>query len=439
MAVVAYACIAPYLEDTPTLKSWGQTVEHVYLDQWSPMAQRPQLQQLLQDCAATPPSTLLVRQLADLGESLTTIANCLDTLETLGVTVLALDQSYCSPTDTTAPVDRSDLLQLATQIQTQQRRYRLQAGHAQNRTKVLPPPGRAPYGYRRGRDRYALDRTTAPVVKAFFEHFLLFGSIRGAVRHLEKSYGKRISASTGQRWLTHPAYRGDLAYKDKTIIRNTHTPLISREEAAQVDRLLRRNRRLPPKTASAPRSLAGLVECQECQSTLKVSRVTRPRQSQEYLYLRPIACGRSGKPCKAIAYADVLDKTINLVCQNLPSAVNALQASPVSSIKGQLLAAIQHRETTLSHLPDLLKQGILDDTTFNLRTYTLRGEISDLEQQLSQLPPENLLQIVQTLSIPQFWQDLSEAERRVYLREFIQKVLISRDGGTWDIHIQFVF
>ncbi len=45
------------------------------------------------------------------------------------------------------------------------------------------------------------------------------------------------------------------------ILSDTHTPIISREEAAQIDRLLRRNRRLPPRTASANRSLAGLVSC----------------------------------------------------------------------------------------------------------------------------------------------------------------------------------
>ncbi|MBE7381344.1 MAG: recombinase family protein [Leptolyngbya sp. SIO1E4] len=439
MLVVAYTCIDPYLEDPPTLDSWGQAIDHLYLDQGHLADPRPQLQQLLQDCAATPPNTVLVRRLADLGASATAVMTCVETLEASGITVLALDQSYRSP-DASEPLPgRSDWVQLATEIQAQQRSHRLQAGHAHNRVNVLPPPGRAPYGYRRGRDRYALDRAAAPVVKDFFDRFLLFGSIRGAVRYLDKNYGKRISASTGQRWLTHPVYRGDLVYKDGSIIRDTHTPIISREEAAQVDRLLRRNRRLPPRTASASRSLAGLVQCQECQSKLKVSRVTRPRQTQEYLYLRPMRCGRSAKSCKAIPYEAVLARTIDRVCQDLPGAVETLQGPPVSAIKGVLMGQIQQKEEALDQIPALLNQGILDEATASLRAYTLRGEISTLKQQVSQLPPENLLQIVQTLSIPQFWQDLSEAERRVYLREFIQTVLITRDGDTWDVAIRFVF
>jgi hypothetical protein len=30
--------------------------------------------------------------------------------------------------------------------------------HARNRLKSLPPPGKASYGYRRGKDKYTIDR-----------------------------------------------------------------------------------------------------------------------------------------------------------------------------------------------------------------------------------------------------------------------------------------
>jgi len=444
MSVVAYACIDPYLDQPPTADTWGETVEQVYLDQGSPNNARPQLQHLLQNCQTMPPDRLLVRQLVDFGDSLEAIFARVDHLEQQGITVISLDGKYVTPARCQSPDkpsdggDRASLIDLAADLQATLRQRQLQAGHAANRVNAMPPPGRAPYGYRRGRYRYALDRTTAPVVKEFFERFLLFGSVRGAVRYLEKTYGKRISASTGQRWLTHPVYRGDSLYKDGNIIRDTHTPIISREEAAQIDRLLRRNRRLPPKTASAERSLAGLVRCQECQSKLRVSRVTRPRQTQDYLYLRPMSCSRT-TACKAIPYEAVLERTIAAICQDLPAAVADLQAPPVGIIKGAIAAQIEQKENALAQLPQLQQQGILDEATISLRAYTLRSEISELQQRISQLPPENLLQIVQTLSIPRFWQDLSEAERRVYLREFIHTVLITRQADDWDVQIRFVF
>lgn len=438
MSVVAYACVDPYCRDIIDANSFDGEVSRVYVDRLLMGEQRLAWQELIADCEAVPPEKVLVRQLGELGESPRAIFQAIALLEKAGVDVMVLDGSYCTADLASAENRDAYLLMLAEDIQAQHRRQQLQNGHARNRVNMLPPPGRAPYGYRRGRYRYALDRATAPVVKAFFEYFLLYGSVRGTARYLEQSYGKRISASTAQRWLEHPVYRGDLIYKDGNIIRDTHTSIISREEAAQVDRLLRRNRKLPPKTASAERSLAGIVQCQQCQSKLKVSRVTRPRQGKEYLYLRPIACERE-EPCGAIAYDAVLWKTVDAICTELPKAVATLKTPPVGAIKGRLLAQIEQKEQVLAQLPELQKQSILDQASAELRAYTLRSEIAVLYQQLSQLPPENLTQIAQTLSVKTFWQDLSEAERRVYLREFIKSVQISREDGQWDVEIEFVF
>lgn len=434
MAIVAYAFCNPYLEAVPDFA--GRSLSRLYLDQGELTAPRPQLQQLLQNCETAPPEAVLLARISDLGASVADVIAHIDRLEAKGIELWTLDGSYT--TDKTTDTSATAIGRLAAHVQQQHQRQRLRAGHARNRVARLPPPGRAPYGYRRGRDRYALDRTAAPVVKAFFEQFLLFGSIRQASRHIEKTYGKRISPATAQRWLSHPVYRGDTTYQDGKTVRDTHTAIITREEAAQVDRLLRRNRRFPPKTASAPRSLAGLVHCQTCGSKLKVSRVSRPRQSKEYLYLCPIRCRKAPKPCRALPYDAVLNETIDAVCRQLPEAVDPSRV-PGGAAKAALAAEIQAKGTVLEQLPALVEQGILDEVTADLRAYTLRGDLSVLEQRLAQLPPENFAQIIQTLSIRQFWQDLSEAERRVYLREFIQTIAIIRAEDHWDLEIRFVF
>lgn len=429
MRVVAYLFSNPLLEPTPDATLWGWEVDQVYCDVGTG-DDRPNLQRLLHDSPA--PQYVLVRQLAELGNTVEAVAEVVQQLEGRGSVVMAIAHNNCTP-HSAVP------LRIAAEVQAVQQSRRIQAGHARNRLKALPPPGRAPYGYRRGQDRYLLDRATAPVVKAFFERFLLFGSVRGAVRYLETTYGKRISVSTGRRWLTNPVYRGDLVYQDGRVIAETHVPLMSREEAAQIDRLLRRNRRLPPRTTSAPRSLAGLVQCAVCQSRLRVSRVSRPRQSQEYLYLRPSACDRTPR-CKALPYEEVLDRTIERVCQDLPAAISTLQRPPTDAIKGAIAGQIAQKQAVLKQLPDLLAAGVLDTTTADLRAYTLRSDIAALDQKLAQLPPDNLPEIAKTLSIPQFWRDLSESERRVYLREFIREIQILRpDSRTWDLQLQFVF
>ncbi len=437
MTTIAYLYSDPLLESPPDVSIWGLEVDRVYQD----LGKRHSLQQLIEDCQKHPPNYLLIRRLEELGDSLEEVSDRLSELEALGIEIIATEQSYnSSQLKNAEPNDiRVNLTKLLQEIENNQRRRRIRQGHARNRIKSLPPPGKAPYGYRRGKDRYILDRSTAPVVKDFFERFLLYGSLRGAVRYLEKRYGKKISVSTGRRWLTNPVYRGDLAYQNGEVISDTHAAIVSKEEAAQIDRLLRRNSRLPSRTASAPRSLAGLVVCQQCQSHTKVTRVTTRGKKREYLYLRPISCPMRPK-CSAISYQEVLERTIERICEDLPHAVAQVNMPNIDGLKNSLSAEIAKREEIIAQLPALKDQGILDGETTQLRSYKLRTEISQLQARLAQLPPVNLQAIAQTVSIPQFWLDLSEAERRFYFREFIRQIEIIRTQPKhWRLQLVFIF
>lgn len=456
MRSIAYIYCDPVWEATVDCTTWGWDFTQIYEDV---DPSRPQLCHLLAEVKTTPPDFLVVRRLEELGDSLQILTERLMALEQSGICVVAIEQSYKSfsnhrqhqvngdepklaPTEESpVKIPQPALIELLAEIQQQQRSRQIRYGHAQNRIKGLPPPGKAPYGYRRGKERYVVDRSASSVLRDFFEHFLLYGSLRGAVRHIGKKHAKKISVSTGQRWLTNPVYRGNLVYHNGDVVSGTHMPLVSREEAAQVDRLLRRNRNVAPRSASAPRSLAGLVQCQRCQSPMLVSRVTAHRNTYEYLYLRPKQCPLKPK-CRAIAYQDVLDQTIQQICERLPQAVSDLQMPSVSDAKKRIQLAIAEKEQVLEQLPDLVTRRILDEQTVSLRTYTLKTEISQLQNQLSQLPPVNLLETSKTVSIREFWQDLSESERRFYFREFIQAIEIVRpeeNRKQWSVHLKFIF
>ncbi|MFN6035920.1 MAG: recombinase family protein, partial [Dolichospermum sp.] len=399
MKIIVYTYTDPLLDVLPTHSDWGWEVDRIYQD----LGKRSQLQKLLTDlltdCQSQTETVnyLLVRRLEELGDTLTEVSDRLNQLETMGVVVIAKQQPYTSNSSQI----RSELLELLQEIQNQHRSRRIRQGHARNRLEASPPPVKSPYGYRRGQGKYGkyiIDRTTSPVVKDFFEHFLLYGSLRAAVRFLGKKYGKNISVTTGRRWLTNPVYRGDTAYQNSQIISNTHTPIISRAEAAQVDRLLRRNSILPPRTASAPRSLAGLVICDQCQSQMIVTRVTQSHQDKEYLYLRAINCPQQPK-CRAIPYQVVLEKTIDSVCRDLPLAVAGMNFPQLDAIKNSVGDSLSHPQEILEKLPTFIETGILDPETAKLRAYKLRTEISQLQAQLAILPPVNLRSVAQAVSI----------------------------------------
>ncbi|MEC4819900.1 MAG: recombinase family protein [Scytonema sp. PMC 1069.18] len=432
MTTFAYTYSDPILETTPDPTSWGWEINRVYQD----LGKRSELEKLFADCKTEPPNCLVIRRLEELGNTIEEVSQRLAELEAMEITLIAVEQNYNS--SQASPNLHADLLKLLNEIQQQQRSRRIRQGHARNRLEAAPPPGKVPYGYRRGQGKYIVDRSTSPVVKDFFDHFLLYGSLRSAVRYLGKRYAKKISVTTGRRWLTNPVYRGDTSYHNGEIISNTHAPIISREEAAQVDRLLRRNSRLPSRTASAPRSLAGLVVCGECQSHMTVTRVTTRKKEKEYLYLRPNICPKRPK-CKALPYQEVLERTIEGVCHDLPVAVALMNSPQLDGIKNSLNESISRQQEALEQLPSLVESGILDGETAKLRAYKLRTEISALQAQLATLPPVNLQSVAQAVSIPQFWLDLSEAERRFYFREFLQQIEILHQDKEWTLRLIFIF
>ena len=426
MKIIAYSYTEPLLEAAPAPEIWGQEVDRIYQD----LGGRQQLQQLLKDCQTEPVKYLLIQRFEELGDTLQQVCSHLAQLENLGVEIIVQAE--------TEPRNRKNLLQILAELQRSQHSRSIRKGHARNRIKSRIPPGKAPYGYRRGKERYTIDRSAAVAVKDFFEHFLIYGSLRGSVRYLAKKYSKKISVSTGRRWLTNPAYRGDLEYQNGQVISNTHVPIISREEAAQIDRLLRRNRRLSPRSASAPRSLAGLAICAQCKSPMTVAKVTSYRKNREYLYLRPINC-QSQPKCSGFSYDEVLQSTIEGICRDLPAAVAALQMPDINGIKAGTERSIASKQEILEQLPALIESGIFDTETAEFRAYKIRTEIAQLKSKLAQLPPVNLREIAQTVSLPQFWLDLSESERRFYFREFIDRIEIVGENTNWKLQIIFIF
>lgn len=438
MKAIAYSHIDLQQETVPGSAFWLTLTDRVYQDR----GDRTQLQQLLSDCRVDPVQVLFVERLSVLGDSPEEVSDRLLELQSLDIQVIPTEE----PLGDTA-LKASDLLTLLQNLQARQpapdaqgktTAQRMRQTHARNRVQALPPPGKATFGYRRGKNCYIIDRTSAPIVRAFFEHFLLYGSLRGSVRHLQEKFNKRISPSTGQRWLTSAIYRGNLEYQTGEVIPNTHTALLSDAEAAQIDRLLRRNRSLAPRSASAPRSLAGLVTCQTCQSPMTITRVTAPRHAQEYLYLRPVTCLQTPR-CKAIPYHLVLEQTIQRICEDLPRAIDGLMMPSVDVLKQGFTAQVESKQAILEKLPALISDGILDEETAALRAFHLKTEIAQLQAQIAQLPPVNLRAIAQVAALPQFWQDLSEPERRFYFREFIRQIELHYQEKELQVRLVFIF
>jgi hypothetical protein len=116
-----------------------------------------------------------------------------------------------------------------------------------------------------------------------------------------------------------------------------------------------------------------------------------------------------------------------------------MNAPSLDGVKQAINSEITQKQEILIQLPGLTTTGVLDSETADLRAYKLRTEISQLRSRLAALPPVNLQAIAQAVSIPQFWNDLSEAERRFYFREFIRQIEVTRQDKEWQLKLIFIF
>lgn len=439
MSTIAYTYTEPTIDLIPSQDIWGLEVDKVYQD----IGKRSQLSQLINDCRNFMPNYLLIRDLAEFGDNLSQVTKVINILENLSIEIIAIEQNYnSSKFKIVDSVEKKEQLRIIWQEIAQNLKKRtLKQAHAQNRLKILPPPGKAPYGYLRGKEEYIINKATLPMIQDFFARFLLFGSLRDTVNYLQEKYQKKISVSTARYWLTNPVYRGDLIYQNQQIIYNTHNPIISREESAQIDRILKSHHRFQRRSATANYCLAGLVKCQNCHLLLKVTQVTNRKNKQKYLYLTCRECPQQPK-CKSVNYQEVFKETIKQICHNLPPAISKLNLPDSNETRENLLTQIQQKERLLTNLPNLVKQQIFDQETAKIRAFNLKIEIAQLQQSINQLPPPNLITIANNIAIPQFWEDLSEAEARLYLREFIKQInlkLPSKSDSSWQLNLSFMF
>ncbi len=409
----------PVETELAALKAAGSS--EVYQD-WGSRSYLEKLHALIQEHQV---EIVYLRRLEDAGDTLAQVHSFLSMCQSAGTTI-----QLVTATGSLIPPDSATWIQLLSDLPSAVQRRQALNTHAQNRLNLKPPPGSPPFGYRREQDRYVLDRRQAAIVKDFFNHFLLYGSLRAAVRHLDQNHRKKISVATGRRWLTHPVYRGDLHYNDGNTLRNTHAPILSREEAAQIDRWIRRNQSVPRRSASAPRSLSGLIFCRDCGQGLRILQVTQRQRRMTYLYLRCSTCGYS------LNYNDVLQQMIETICRILPERIEGINSDGLDQARRGIDAELNQNDAILKQLENLQKSGILDESVIRQQRYQIEAAQSRLLDRLNQLPPQGLEELTQTLSIEPFWQDLTESERRSYFREFIRSAQIDPQGSL-DITFSF--
>lgn len=435
---IAYFYKNPLINWETKLESLPDQVEKIYED----LGDRRQLKKILNDCEQEKVECLILSTLASLGDNLEEIEATITYLESFNVEIISLSEEYKTSDFKIIdnPGKRNKLREIWARVGKELQRRRLLLYHARKRMDSLPPPGRAPFGYLRSNKGYIIDAVNAPIVRDFFRNFILSGSIRSSLKYLEEKYQKKLSPSTARNWLKNPAYRGDLLYIKNIIVSDTHPPIITRQESAQIERILKNNKKFAPKSVSSQYCLAGLLKCQTCQSSLRVNTVNNKKKGYSYLYLTPKTCPKN-KSCKSLPYDSVLKRVIETICSIFGEIQNSNKPEDeIERCRNIQKKEIQRIKGELEVIRRLENEGILETQEAKKITYRLKEKMSKIQQKVDQMPPNTLEVIAKSLSNPQLWYDLSNSEKRFYLREFIDTIEVNMEASLDDkLELNFVF
>lgn len=104
-----------------------------------------------------------------------------------------------------------------------------------------------PRGYKRvvidGIGKMVLDEKKAPLIKAAFDHYLKYGSIRKTVVYLNEELGDQISKETLKHVLTNKVYFGTYTHKEYGEFPNFCEPIITEEEFYRVQEIRKKNQK----------------------------------------------------------------------------------------------------------------------------------------------------------------------------------------------------
>lgn len=178
----------------------------------------------------------------------------------------------------------------------------------------------APYGYRKDEadhNKLVIDEEAANIVRLIFDKFSKGYSIIGIARELNEfgipspsAYkmqrglncshcGKYWLDTTVRRILTNEIYIGNLVQKkneivsykihvakavetqNRIIVKNTHEPIVSKEDFDKVQSLLERDTRMSPYKGKLS-VLAGFLKCADCGRAMQKRTVKQPYRTYEY-------------------------------------------------------------------------------------------------------------------------------------------------------------
>ncbi len=418
---------------TAALESWarenGNKVVGVYTDAGisarKPASKRPALQRLLEDVRAGKGELVVFTKLDRWFRNISEYYKVQEVLEKHHVDWKTIHEDY----DTSSASGRLkiNIMLSVAQDEADRTSERIKAAFELKRQKAEPLTGDCPMGYRQQGKKFIKDPETESAVNAFFQTFLLTGSISGAMDAANQN-GVLINYFRAHKMLDATCYYGRYFNADGMT-----PPYISKTE---FDKIQSMRRRIVRKTKHNRTYLfSGIILCGECGGRLG-GRVSTPNESFFYNctahYLQ-----RTGCPSRVNISERKIEKylmdTIDGQMQEL-----RLETKRICSQKKQRdykseIAALRAKRGKLKELyiNDLIT---LEEYKADAGTYDKKISALEAESNQTRVPDLSMLEKL----LHRDWQTLYETMDKTSKRDF-WRTTIKEIRVYIDRHIEYDF
>lgn len=309
------------------------------------------------------------------------------------------------------------------------------------------------------RDKLVPDEGEAAIIRMFVAKLFEVGSIREMYRQINPTYwpnGKLVTYRTVCKILTDPVYRGHYKWGDM-LVEGSHEPIITPEQAAEIDRLRGLNKATKRKEPNAKTVLTGVIFCATCQRRMYNNRANN---KPDYRCARNHPYDSTDGPkfhfCVASNVVDrlVLEDLWQRLDEGLVGEIADLLRGQAES-QAQLADFGEASRRSLQRKIEGLSRSLSDpDITETARKILLQQldqhakELEALELRRPHNPhlAEDIAFYEKLRSNPGFlsslpltWEDEPSQWRRSWVRRFIERVEVENPGrGHYRVKVRYL-
>lgn len=379
---------------------------------------------------------IIITRIDRLGRSGITLGQAMKLFEDNNVKLRILD----APVDASSPFGWHSIHGMIGMAEFESRMLSQRVNHGMAYFRQQQKIAKELFGYILVDQKLILDRETLPIAREIIKK-LLAGFSYGAVsKWLFTEHNIKFSLSGLRHWINNPHILGHTRYfsdieqrrnkkpRSPVIHFNTHEPIATAEEIAQIQTNVKNKRKLSEKTTKNY-PLKGLLRCNECGGGM-YRIVTKFKSGTQYVRCTKHAQGNHFCTNKITARLEnILKQTIEILSTEATSVVKEIESN---------IEVVQQSD----HLVKLQRE-LAGAESLNSTNPAILAAIADLKTQIfleenklkhpTKIDATERFEILRSVSQATFWDSLSEEKAQRFFAVLIETVFVDSSGNVSSI------